>query len=292
VFCLQTKTIKQKLSHILVHGRRKTVVSNLYLGRYLMKRSVLFMAISVMIFAAANHASAVDGQIKIAQTSSTTFPVVINKAGSYVLTTNLVVSSPDVNGINIMVNDVTLDLNGHKIQGPGTGYGIYAEDKFSITLRNGRIWGFSHGIALGTKGNLASSRGAGHHIEDIQALNNIYNGIYIEGGTVINCTANNNGDNGIEAYNSVVINCIANNNRGAGIYVDNGMVTSSSAQYNEGHGMYVISSTAKDNNSRYNGGYGIETGGVGNYIYRNAAVLNTLGNINCSARDTCVDNAF
>lgn len=259
-----------------------------------MKKGVLFMAISAMIFVAANQASAVDGQIKIAQTSSTTFPIVINKSGSYVLTTNLVVSGPDVNGINIEVNDVTLDLNGHKIQGPGTGTGngIYAENKYSITLRNGRVWGFGRGIFLESSVQHPSLRGAGHLIEGIQALNNMSSGIYIHAGTVIDCIANNNENTGIFAYNAMLVNCTANNNGGNGIHAGYSMVSNSSSNYNEGHGIYVDSSTAKENNARNNGGYGIETGGVGNYIYRNAAVLNTLGNINCSARDTCVDNAF
>lgn len=58
---------------------------------------------------------AVDGQIKIAQTPSTTFPIVIDKPGSYVLTSNIVVSPSSLYGIEITANDVTLDLNGHAV---------------------------------------------------------------------------------------------------------------------------------------------------------------------------------
>ena len=61
----------------------------------------------------------VDGQIKLTQpVAPDTFPIVINKAGSYVLTSNLVVTDPATNAITIEVNDVTLDLKGHTIQGP------------------------------------------------------------------------------------------------------------------------------------------------------------------------------
>jgi len=62
-----------------------------------------------------------DGQRKISQTPSTTFPIVINQSGSYVLTNNLAVTDPNLDAIEIIVNDVTLDLNGHMIQGPHTG---------------------------------------------------------------------------------------------------------------------------------------------------------------------------
>jgi len=39
--------------------------------------------------------------MKIGQTASTTFPIVISQSGSYVLTSNIVVSTTDVNGIEI-----------------------------------------------------------------------------------------------------------------------------------------------------------------------------------------------
>ena len=51
-----------------------------------------------------------DGQIKIGQTVSTTFPVVINQPGSYVLTSNIVVP-PGTDGIVIQVSNVTINLN-------------------------------------------------------------------------------------------------------------------------------------------------------------------------------------
>ena len=80
----------------------------------------------------------VDGQIKLTQpVAPDTFPIVINKAGSYVLTSNLVVTDPATNAITIEVNDVTLDLKGHTIQGPNAGHissvGIYAQNRYNST---------------------------------------------------------------------------------------------------------------------------------------------------------------
>ena len=66
-------------------------------------------------------AHGLDGQRKIAQTDLTTFPITISEKGSYVLTTNLIVSDPKVNAIEIKDSHVTLDLNGHMVRGPNTG---------------------------------------------------------------------------------------------------------------------------------------------------------------------------
>jgi len=87
-----------------------------------------------------------DGQIKIGQTVSTTFPVVINQPGSYVLTSNIVVSGSDVNAIEITTDNATLDLNGHAIVGPGSGLGkgIYANNKNNIAVMNGTVREFGH----------------------------------------------------------------------------------------------------------------------------------------------------
>jgi len=254
----------------------------------------------------------VDGQIKIAQTAETTFPIQINEPGSYVLTSNLIVAAG--NAININVSNVTLDLNGHTIHGffgGATGTGIYAYNRYNITIKNGIVRGFrDYGIYLD---NDADHRGAGHRIEGIQAFNNGY-GICIYAGysivtnctankngydgiltyfsTVTNCTANNNGNSGIIAPSSTVTNCTANDNGYKGIYVVDGTVTNCTANNNDSNGIYACTSIVKGCNVRYNTGYGINMGsGAHNYIYRNAASGNTAGQILCPSGNTCVDNA-
>ena len=135
------------------------------------------------------------------------------------LTSNIALESPDLNAIEITVNDVTLDLNGHTIQGPhtgppwgGSGNGIYANEKFNITIRNGRIWGFGgSGINLIASSQFALE-GTGHCVNKIHVANNGTAGIYIYSGLVKNCTAIHNGFAGIQTYYSLVTDCICNKN--------------------------------------------------------------------------------
>ena len=225
---------------------------------------------------------AVDGQRKLTQpVPPATFPIVINQAGSYVLTSNLVVTDPNLNAIEITVNDVTLDLNGHKIQGPNTGTGnadgIYAEDRYSITIKNGRIWGFSqYGVWLYSSGS-PTEKGAGHIIENIQATNNTDGGIRVAAGLIINCSANNNGivthaSIGISAWNATVTNCTANNNNGYGIAAYTSTITQCTTNYNSTSGIISNSSIIKNCtvcNNFYHGIYSGEPSYSKSYIMEN-----------------------
>jgi len=225
---------------------------------------------------------AVDGQRKLTQPiSPASFPIVINQAGSYVLTSNLVVPAelPNINAIEITVNDVTLDLNGHKIQGPntgtGNGYGIYALGRYSITIRNGRIWGFGqYGISLSSNTvDDPTAKGAGHIVENIQATNNTWGGIYVMAGLVINCTANSNGTNGyispgIKVLNSTISHCTANKNTGEGIEAYNSTVTQSTTNYNLFSGIQAEKSIIKSCTAYKNSSHGIY-GHNNSYIIEN-----------------------
>ena len=180
------------------------------------------LALWVLLFMAAFPFSAygVDGQIKIAQTAGTSFPITINESGSYVLTSNLTVKTGNINAITINADNVTLDLNGHSIYGPETGVGIYASYRYNITIKNGVVRGFYKGIYL--------YKGAGHRIEGIQASNNGHVGIYAYYSTITNCSANNNSGYGISPFHSTVTNCSFNNNSDDGIYAYYSTVTKGS----------------------------------------------------------------
>lgn len=276
---------------------------------------VIFLSLLVMPF----PAFGADGQIKISSV-----PYIITKPGSYVLTNNVRVTEdePDTNAITIESNDVTLDLNGHTIQGPNTGggigSGIYAHDRYNITIRNGRVWGFGDdGIHLGCSGPFFHK--AGHRIESIHAANNNDSGISLSGGgAILNCVANNNKSTGIFAHDATINNCTANNNTNYGFYTISCTITSCTANGNLQDGLYIhhslLSSCTAIDNLRYgilaktsvvsncranlNKGYGISMG-LGlvngkNYIYRNAASENTDGQIFCPGNGTdniCVNNA-
>jgi hypothetical protein len=247
-----------------------------------------------------------DGQRKISQTPSTTFPITISQAGSYVLTSNLVVTDPNVNAIEITTNDVTLDLNGHMIQGPhtgspwgGTGNGIYAENRYNISVKNGKLWGFGgSGIHLSSSFGDPSFEGAGHWIDKIQAANNGDLGIFIYGGLVTNCTANNNGNIGIITYNSTITNCTANNNGSSGIMAVDSTITSCTANKNNFCGFYVVNASINNctanknqqgiygegpsriegNNLRHNNSYGLRLVDPYMYVIKNVASGNGISN--------------
>lgn len=80
-------------------------------------------------------------------------PFRITRPGSYCLTRNL--STPITTGaaITIAASNVLLDLKGCKLEGTAamgvtTAAGIKAEDRSSVTIRNGTIRGFETGVHL------------------------------------------------------------------------------------------------------------------------------------------------
>jgi len=77
------------------------------------------------------------------------YPYRIKEAGSYRLSGNLVVSG-GANAINIAVGNVTLDLNGFTISGPGSSaISGGATPITAVSIRNGTISGLSSGVNLG-----------------------------------------------------------------------------------------------------------------------------------------------
>ena len=118
-----------------------------------------------LLLLASSSAVAVDGVIGISQACVSTgclagdapgFPVTINFAGSYRLTSNLFNANTDITTITINANAVTLDLNGFRVGGinvcsfvtslggavsctnSGTGIGIDINSN-SVVVENGHI---------------------------------------------------------------------------------------------------------------------------------------------------------
>ena len=96
-------------------------------------------------------ALAYDGRTELS--SADEVPIVISQPGSYVLTSNLSVTMVDIQAIIVICNDVTIDLNGFTISGPNStenlyGCGIFAVGRETVTIQNGKIWGFAIGINL------------------------------------------------------------------------------------------------------------------------------------------------
>ncbi len=117
-------------------------------------------------------------------TEITTAPYTISTQGIYCLNGNLEANIASGNAIEITVNNVVIDLNGHKIgnlaAGPTTtAIGIYAYQRQNITIRNGTIRGFEYGIYLSDPSPYTTSQG--HIIEDIRADLNTNSGIRVYG---------------------------------------------------------------------------------------------------------------
>jgi hypothetical protein len=103
-------------------------------------------------------------------------PVEITAPGSYRLTGDLVLPDADTGGILLETGDVTIDLNGFTVRGPGgcsgaplactavgLGFGILGERRERVTVRNGAVVGSgSYGIALG-RGGLVADVVLAHH---------------------------------------------------------------------------------------------------------------------------------
>ena len=222
---------------------------------------------------------------------ATTFPIIITQPGSYVLTSNVVVPTPDTDGISIESDNVTLDLNGHAIIGPGKesgedGNGIHADGKNNIAIRNGTVRDFDdHGIIL--------VHGSNQQVTDIRASNNDSYGIYIWSGTITNCTASNNSSGMVGFFGCAITNCTANTNDYIGISgFHQATITNCTAERNGSDGIYSsITSTITNCTAANNSGHGIRaTNGHsnitncsavqngGNGIYVNT---NTIYDTNC-----------
>ena len=124
----------------------------------------------------------------------------------YRLTGDLTLATQDTNGITIDADDVTLDLNGHAIIGPGkaagtTGNGIYLASpaKYNIAIRNGTVrdWRLDGVYAL---------YAVNSQFEAMRCYNNGGNGLRSgTGSTVSGNNSSNNEANGIEAGNGSTV---------------------------------------------------------------------------------------
>lgn len=195
----------------------------------------------------------VEARIPVQSLSGSTSAIyVITQSGSYYLTSNIN-GVTDKHGIEIDANNVTIDLNGYSLIGPGkaagsSGYGINGDN--SVKIFNGSITSWrSDGIHLSnyarvTNVEVADCGGNGITVETgstvtgCQSHDNTLSGINAagEGCVVSACVSiNNAGTYGIyAAFSGVISNCIATRNTQKGIVAGaGGVIISCSACYNE-----------------------------------------------------------
>lgn len=234
-------------------------------------------------------------------------PYTISYPGTYRLSGDLSLSTPNADGITIDANNVTIDLSGHSLTGPGksagtTGSGIRISvgSYYNITIRNGTIRDWrEHGV-------YGANAGSGV-IETLFCYNNggmgIYSGYQCN---VRDAISNYNGDNGIKVRQQCMVSkCSSNANGGNGILTEGFCnVSSNMCNYNSLDGIYVdmddyVSGNTCENNTgdgikarlrcrlednlcKGNGASGGDGAGInltssGNTVERNVVQINDRG---------------
>jgi hypothetical protein len=156
------------------------------------------------------------------------FPVTISQAGTYRLTSNLVVGNPNTTVIEVTADNVTLDLNGYSILGAtscsgdqtticfpvGTGDGVRfspANRKANLAISNGTIRG------MGGSGINGHTSSFGFLIDNLRVVSNGGYGIAVSGAHISHNVVMRNGNHGIGTHSSLVSDNTVVANGGAGL---------------------------------------------------------------------------
>lgn len=225
-------------------------------------------------------AGAADGTIEINQAkvmAAGGFPYVISAANtSYRLTGSLTVPA-STSGISVTANNVTIDMNGFSITGPGSSSGVVngvsASGFTDVTVENGTVTGLGLAIVLGSSAIVrnvhADTNGFGIDVGD----NSVVEG----------CTANNSTtDYGIACRSGCAITgSTANGNADEGIFCSGSgcQITGNTANGNVSVGIDCQSNgcVISGNTLLGNPSLGIGCFGVGCLISGNTIVNSAQG---------------
>jgi parallel beta-helix repeat protein len=254
-----------------------------------------------------------------AQTPISAVPVTITSPGSYYFTSDLQSSIPDSNAIVVDVDDVTIDLMGYNLIGPGSGQGrgIYINARANVEIRNGTIRDFgAEGIyEIGMAGPEINPRyGYGHRIIGIRVLFNGLDGIWLFGcgHLVKDCTVSGNESVGIWVGTDCTVtdNIIFENsssglmamlavtvtgntvcaNGGDGITAYSGCtVTGNTLEYNNVSGIWAQDGCTVMGNTAYDNAWGIYVAGDGNLIKSNTVRNNTQTGISVGGMANAIE---
>lgn len=192
----------------------------------------------------------------------------ISQSGSYYLAGNRVCSGT---GIQVDADNVTIDLMGYALIGPGTETtnGITMSGRINVEIRNGTVRDFYNGIYE------SGSSGGGHRIISIRSISNGKNAIYIynKSALVKGCTIYENGTNcstevcGIYTrWGSTVINNLVYEN---GNYCDSAV-----------YGIYTSIGSTVTNNTVSQNGFSAAGTVYGIYPGNNSTVTNNTSSSN------------
>ena len=192
--------------------------------------SLLLTALAALASVAANGATPLIGPNQI-----------ISSPGSYVLTSNILVSG-SANGILIEAANVTLDLGGYAISctncGTGSGVIVYST---GTHIMNGTITGFSGSSADATGAGINLAAGADVRVDHIMLEKNYYglSGAANARVDIADSVVHANVGDGVscsQCYVNVRDSRISSN-AGAGLVMGPGMVTGASIMDNGRHGI-------------------------------------------------------
>jgi len=243
-------------------------------------------------------------------TKITSLPYTIASSGFYFIDKNLTCAT-GTNGITITTDNVTLDLMGFSLIGPGGSdnyHGIYMFARTNVEIRKGTIRNFPRsGITdydNGGKGHRIISirvqdngvdgiflRGKGHLIEKCAATDNSIGIVTGSGSIATGNICNDNILNGLELGNySIAIGNICYSNGYCGIITGTGTTVSrNTCSWNE-RGINVVSrSSVIGNTCTYNSAYGIFISGEYNLVDQNTAYSNTTTKVSMAGYLVCLD---
>lgn len=262
-----------------------------------MKRVVGLMALLILVLtvtpaAADFYVIAGGGRLG---TAITALPYTITSPGLYYLTNNLTSSGTNNNAITVNADDVTIDLMGFRLTGPGKTSGgnngvIVAGNRTNAEIRNGSITAFgTDGIQGGGLGNSHGTRVVGLRVSDTGRY-----GICLAASDqlVMDCTVRNTGNACIYVGSSSLVK---------GSHVAGGWtgITAATASAVVGNtvrgcstsGIYVpgTGATVLDNVVFGSAAYGIEVAAA-NSVVRNSVSGSTLAGIHTDTYCTITNN--
>ena len=211
-----------------------------------------------LLLGLAGSSLAVDGIALITQTSTTVFPIKISTSGSDRLASDLKVTSTTADAIEITANNVTLDLNGFSIIGPGSGSGIGINSPaahLNVSVSNGTVTGMGlGGIFLGDNA----------HVAGVTAVSNFGTGIQVGNRSEVTDSAGNaNSSEGIHCgADCVIYDNTANGNTIRGICTSTGGSIIRNSAAGNGVGLDLDTNSGYGKNVMENNGSGCVVNGT------------------------------
>ena len=238
-----------------------------------MKRFVGLMALLIMVLTVTPAAAdfyVIGGGGRLG-TAITTLPFVITSPGLYYLASNLTSSSPNLYAIIVGADDVTIDLNGFCLTGPGKGSGagnhgiVVAATHKNVEIRNGSVKDFGY-EGIQSQSDCTGIRVVGLRVRDIGNR-----GIYLTGS------------------NNLVMDCVVMDS-GAGISVGlSSLVKGSQVVGSGGSGIQLLNGSTAVGNTVSGNIWGISTWD-GSMVTDNTVSGNSFLGINCLNKCTITRN--